>query len=219
MKQNLRQENNIHSQGSTIIMKQALTFTSLFLFVFSCHVYAGDVTAGKEKSAICAACHGADGNSVNPVWPKLAGQHPGYIFKQLKDFHSGARKNVQMSPLAAPLNEGDMRDIAAYYSSQKIKIGHASAETLPLGERIYRAGDASKGLPACMACHGPSGAGNSAAAFPAISGQHAEYTKIQLLAFRDNKRTNDINKAMQIVSEKMTTDEIDAVANYIQGLH
>jgi len=219
MKQNLRQENNIHSQGSTVIMKQTLIFTSLFLFIFSCHVYAGDVAAGKEKSKTCAACHGVDGNSVNPVWPKLAGQHPGYIFKQLKDFHTGARKNVQMSPLAATLNEEDMQDIAAYYSSQKTKIGHASAETFTLGEKIYRAGDANKDLPACMACHGPSGAGNSAASFPAINGQHAEYTKIQLLAFRDNKRTNDTNKAMQIVSEKMTTDEIDAVANYIQGLH
>ena len=175
--------------------------------------------AGNEKTKTCAACHGVDGNSVNPVWPKLAGQHAEYIFKQLKDFHSGSRKNVQMSPLAAPLSEEDMQDIATYYSSQKIKIGHASAETLPLGEQIYRAGDASKGLPACLACHGPSGAGNPAASYPALSGQHAEYTKLQLLAFRDNIRTNDSNKVMQIVSEKMTTDEIDAVANYIQGLH
>ncbi len=200
-------------------MKQALTYTSLFLLIFSCYVYAGDVTAGKEKSKTCAACHGADGNSINPIWPKLAGQHSNYIFKQLKDFHSGARKAPQMAPLVTTLNEEDMQDIAAYYSSQKIKVGYASADTLPLGEKIYRVGDASKGLPACMACHGPSGAGNSAAAFPAVSGQHAEYTKIQLLAFRDNKRTNDINKTMQIVSEKMTTEDIDAVANYIQGLH
>lgn len=177
------------------------------------------IPAGNEKTKTCAACHGVDGNSVNPIWPKLAGQHAEYIFKQLKDFHSGARKNAQMSPLAALLSEEDMQDIATYYSSQKIKIGHASAKILPLGEQIYRAGDASKGLPACMACHGPSGTGNPAASFPAIRGQHAEYTKIQLLAFRDNKRTNDINKAMQIVSEKMTTEEIDAVANYIQGLY
>ncbi len=112
-----------------------------------------------------------------------------------------------------------MQDIAAYYSSQKIKIGSVSPELLVVGEKLYRAGDASKGLPACMACHGPNGAGNPAASYPALSGQHAEYTKIQLLAFRDNKRTNDINKVMQIVSEKMTTDEIDAVSNYIQGLH
>ena len=200
-------------------MKNALAFTSIFLFTFSCHIYAGDVAAGKEKSQVCAACHGADGNSVNPVWPKLAGQHPGYIFKQLKDFHSGSRKNVQMTPLTASLSEEDMHDIAAYYSSQKIKIGSVSPELLVVGEKLFRAGDASKGLPACMACHGPNGAGNAIASFPALSGQHAEYTKIQLLAFRDNKRTNDINKVMQIVSEKMTTDEIDAVSNYIQGLH
>jgi len=200
-------------------MKNALTFTSIFLFTFCCNIYAGDVTAGKEKSLVCAACHGADGNSVNPVWPKLAGQHQEYIFKQLKDFHSGARKNIQMSPLVASLSEEDMQDIAAYYSSQKTKIGDASTEFLTVGEKLYRAGDASKGLPACMSCHGPSGAGNPAASYPALSGQHAEYTKIQLLAFRDNKRTNDTNKTMQIVSEKMTTDEIDAISNYIQGLH
>jgi len=181
---------------------------------------SGTITpTGNEKTKTCAVCHGVDGNSVNPVWPKLAGQHAEYIFKQLKDFQSGARKNVQMSPLAATLSEDDIYEIATYFSSQKIKVGYASVETLPLGEQIYRAGNASKGLPACMACHGPSGAGNSAASFPAISGQHAEYIKIQLLAFRDNKRTNDTNMAMQIVSEKMTTEEIDAVANYIQGLH
>ena len=200
-------------------MKQVLTFTSIFLFIFSCHVYAGDVAAGKEKSALCAACHGTDGNSVNPVWPKLAGQHSEYILKQLKDFKAGKRNNIQMNPLVATLSEEDMQDLAAYFSSQKTKIGYASAESLEMGEKIYRAGDASKGLAACMSCHGPTGAGNPAASYPSLSGQHAEYTKIQLLAFRDNKRTNDTNKAMQIVSEKMTTDEIDAVANYIQGLH
>lgn len=201
-------------------MKQVLKFTSIFLlFIYSCHIYAGDVAAGKEKSALCAACHGADGNSVNPIWPKLAGQHSEYILKQLKDFKAGSRNNIQMNPLVATLSDEDMQDLAAYFSSQKIKIGYASAESLDMGEKIYRAGDASKGLAACISCHGPTGAGNSAASFPSLSGQHADYTKIQLLAFRDNKRTNDTNKAMQIVSEKMTTDEIDAVANYIQGLH
>ena len=200
-------------------MKQVLTFTSIFLFIFSCHVYAGDVAAGKEKSALCAACHGTDGNSVKPVWPKLAGQHSEYILKQLKDFKAGKRNNIQMNPLVATLSEEDMQDLAAYFSSQKTKIGYASAESLEMGEKIYRAGDASKGLAACISCHGPTGTGNPAASFPSLSGQHAEYTKIQLLAFRDNKRTNDTNNAMQIVSEKMTTDEIDAVVNYIQGLH
>lgn len=198
-------------------MKQACTV--LLFLIFSCHIYAGDIIAGKEKSKTCAACHGSDGNSINPVWPKLAGQHPKYIFKQLKDFHSGARTNIQMDALVATLSEEDMQDLAAYFSTQKTKIGYANIETLPLGEKIYRAGDPKKGLPACMACHGPSGAGNSVAAFPAVRGQHAAYTKIQLLAFRDNKRSNDSNKTMQIISEKMTTEEIDAVANYIQGLH
>ncbi len=201
-------------------MKQIrITFTSLFLFIFSCPLYAGDVTAGQQKSTTCAVCHGTDGNSVNPVWPKLAGQHPEYIFKQLKDFHASRRENIQMSPLAANLSEEDMQDLAAYYASQKVKIGVAGAESLDMGERIYRAGDANKGLPACIACHGPKGVGNPAAIYPALSGQHAEYTKLQLLAFRDNKRTNDTEKVMQIVSEKMTTAEINAVANYIQGLH
>lgn len=200
-------------------MKQAIMFTSIFLFIFCSHSHAGDITSGKEKSKACTACHGVDGNSVNPIWPKLAGQHAEYIFKQLKDFHSGVRKNVQMSSLAATLNEEDMQDLAAYFASQKTKLGYANAELLAMGEKIYRAGDTNKGLPACMACHGPSGTGNSAASFPALSGQHAEYTKAQLLAFRDNKRTNDTNKVMQIISEKMTTDEIDAVSNFIQGLH
>ncbi len=200
-------------------MKHALGFTVIILSLFSNHLFAGDVAAGKEKSKACAACHGADGNSVNPVWPKLAGQHPYYIVKQLQDFHSGARKNIQMTPLAANLSEEDMQDIAAYFASRKLKIGSTSPALLAMGEKIYRAGDASKGLPACIACHGPSGAGNAAASFPALSGQHAAYTEAQLLAFRDNKRTNDTNKAMQIVSEKMTTDEIRAVSNYIQGLH
>lgn len=200
-------------------MRQASRLTSVFLLIFFCHSYGADITAGKEKSQTCVVCHGEGGNSVNPTWPKLAGQHQSYIFKQLKDFHSGARENIQMSPMVSALSEEDMQDLAAYYAGQKTNIGHARVETLLLGETIYRAGDASKGLPACIACHGPSGTGNSLAAFPALGGQHAEYTKIQLLAFRDSKRTNDINKTMRIVAEKMTTNEIDAVANYIQGLH
>lgn len=183
-------------------------------------VYAADAVAGKAKSQVCAACHGVDGNSpTNPTWPKLAGQHEKYTYKQLKDFHSGERKDIQMTGFAATLRDEDMSDIAAYYATQKIQLGFASSSLLDLGQKIYRAGNASKELAACIACHGPNGAGNPLALYPSLSGQHAEYTEIQLLNFRDNKRTNDINRVMRIISEKMTIEEIKAVSNYIQGLH
>lgn len=202
-------------------MKQKITIISILL-AFSYLANAsdsGDINAGKVKSETCVACHGTNGNSINPIWPKLAEQHVGYIVKQLQNFKSGSRQNAQMSTFAVTLSEQDMRDIAAYYAAQKVKTGSADPKLIPLGEKIYRAGVADKGLPACMSCHGPNGAGNALASFPAVSGQHAEYAKIQLIAFRNNKRTNDINKMMQIVSEKMTIEEIEAVANYMQGLY
>lgn len=202
-------------------MKQKITIMFILL-AFSYLANADDnydINAGKIKSETCVACHGPNGNSVTPIWPKLAGQHAGYIVKQLQNFKSGARQNIQMSPFVEPLSEQDMKDIAAYYAAQKVELGAADPKLIPLGEKIYRAGIADKGLPACISCHGPNGSGNALALFPAVSGQHAEYAKMQLMNFRDNKRTNDINKMMQIVSEKMTIDEIEAVANYMQGLH
>lgn len=181
--------------------------------------YAADPAKGKTLSATCGACHGADGNSTNPTWPKLAGQHAEYTHKQLKDFKDGNRVNAQMGPMVASLSDEDMADIAAYFSTQKIKKGAANPELIELGEKIYRAGDAESGVAACIACHGPSGTGNPGALYPSVSGQHAEYTKIQLNAFKAGERANDANKVMRTIAGSMTEAQIEAVSEYIQGLH
>lgn len=179
----------------------------------------GDIAAGKEKAQVCAACHGIDGNSSNPIWPKLAGQHEEYIVKQLMDFKAGNRENPQMAPMVANLSEQDIYDLAAYFSSQKPQWGKTDPAELELGQKIYRAGNMEAGVPACMACHGPTGRGNPAAKFPSLSGQHAEYTGAQLNAFRSKNRSNDINAVMRTIVGRMTHEEIKAVAQYIQGLH
>lgn len=178
----------------------------------------GDVNAGKEKSATCAACHGPDGNSTNPEWPKLAEQHAGYIVKQLQDYKSAERVNATMNPMAAPLSEQDMKDLAVYFASQQITPGEADPELVELGESIYRGGDLASGVSACMACHGATGAGNPAANFPALASQHATYTEMQLRAFRSGDRANDAGQMMRNIASKMTDQQIKAVASYIQGL-
>lgn len=194
--------------------------TALSLPLFYQNTFAeGDIAAGKEKAMVCSACHGIDGNSSNPVWPKLAGQHEEYIVKQLMDFKAGNRENAQMQPMAANLGEQDMDDLAAYFSSQKTRWGTTDPDALELGQKIYRAGNMEAGVPACMACHGPTGRGNPAAKYPSLSGQFAEYTEAQLNAFRSKKRTNDINAVMRTIVGRMTHEEIKAVAQYIQGLH
>ena len=195
-----------------------LTMISILLLVSS-HSYAGDPTKGKTLSQTCAACHNADGNSVNPVWPKLAGQHAEYIVKQLNDFKDGKRVNAQMSPMVASLSEEDMADLAAFYASQTTKQGAAKPEFIESGQNIYRAGDAKSGIPSCMACHGPSGAGNPGAQYPALAGQHADYTVLQLKAFKAEERSNDTNKVMRSIASSMTNAQIEAVSEYIQGLH
>ncbi|MDV3237326.1 MAG: cytochrome c4 [Gammaproteobacteria bacterium] len=179
---------------------------------------AADATAGKAKAAACASCHGADGNSPNPEWPSLAGQHAKYIAKQLKNFKDGDRSNPLMSPMAAGLSEEDMADIAAYFSSQTLAGGKADPALVDAGEKVYRGGNATTGVAACMACHGPNGAGNPQANFPSLSGQHAAYTVLQLKAFRAGQRANDAGKMMQNIAARMTDQEIEAVASYIQGL-
>ena len=194
--------------------------------------YKGDAAKGQPiASAVCGACHGADGNSAVPANPKLAGQNADYLFKQMSNFKTGPegkpeRTNPIMNGMIAAYGEENMRDFAAYFSSQKLKGEVAkSRETIELGQRIFRAGDLSKGLPACAGCHGPSG-GGIPAQFPRIGGQFAEYIEAQLKAFRasgadpkdPNGRANDPNKMMRMVAVKMNDVEIKAVADYIAGL-
>lgn len=193
---------------------------SALLMATSAVQAAGDAEAGKAKSASCAGCHMADGNSVNPMWPKLAGQHSSYLSKQLADFKAGSERNSPlMAPIVAALSDQDMQDLAAYFADQSQTPGTADPALVAQGESIYRAGINAKGVSACMACHGPSGVGNAPAKFPRVSGQHAAYTAQTLKDFRDGKRSNDPNGMMRNVVARMTDAEIDAVASYIQGLH
>jgi len=179
----------------------------------------GDATKGKALSATCVACHGADGNSINPVWPKLAGQGAGYLIKQLADFRSGKRSDPTMTAIAKGIAaDEDLADLSAFYASQKGTSGAADKEKIALGEAIYRGGNLATGVAACAACHGPTGSGNDAAKFPAIAGQHTKYTVAQLKAFKSGKRTNDTGKMMRNVVKNMTEEEMDAVSEYISGL-
>ena len=180
---------------------------------------AGDAQAGKARAAVCAGCHGPDGNSAAPMFPKLASQDPAYIRKQLQDFKSGARQSAQMQPFAAQLNPQDIANVAAYYASQKIQPGAAQGDkaVIDLGKKIYRGGNAKTGVSACMSCHGPSGHGIPPR-FPKVSGQHAAYTEQQLVAFKNSTRTND-DTVMQRIAFRMSEAEIRAVAQYMAGLH
>jgi cytochrome c553 len=183
-------------------------------------IAAGDAAAGKTKAQPCAACHGADGNSLNPEWPNLAGQHATYTSKQLADFKAGdLRSNPIMAGQAANLSAQDMADLGAYFATLKAAGGYVSAERLPLGQRIYRGGNQKTGVPACIGCHGPSGAGDPMAATPALSGQKIAYTVNQLKAFRSGTRANDPNGMMRGAARRLTDEEIQAVAEYIAGLH
>jgi cytochrome c553 len=200
-------------------MKKLLLIASVALLGSLGAAHAADATAGKAKSAACAGCHGMDGNSMNPVWPKLAGQHANYLAKQLAEFKSGARVDATMAGMAAPLSETDMADLAAYFSSQKGSVGSADETKVELGQGIYRAGNAASGVPACAACHGPTGAGNAQAKFPSLGGQHAAYVVKALKDFRSGARANDAGQMMRNIAAKMTDAEIEAVAAYVQGLH
>ena len=179
---------------------------------------AGDATAGKSKSATCAACHSPDGNSTNPQYPKLAGQSTDYLLKQLQEFKSGARANPIMAGMVAPLSPQDMEDLAAYFASQQVTRAAADPALAPVGEALFRGGDLNSGVPACAACHGATGAGNPAAKFPALAGQHAEYAEIQLKAFRAMERSNDAGQMMRVIAAKLTDPQIKAVSSYVQGL-
>jgi cytochrome c553 len=172
--------------------------------------------AEEAATTVCAACHGADGNSLVAINPKLAGQHSEYLFKQLNDFKVGKRANAVMSGMVANLSEEDMQGLAAYFSRQTPTLGKAKLNGAgSLGEKIYRGGIAATNVPACAACHGANGEGLPKR-FPRLSGQHVDYTAQQLKIFRTSERANA--PMMQVIATKMTDAEMQAVSDYIQGL-
>ncbi len=189
---------------------------------------AGNADAGQSKSAMCAACHGADGNSPAATFPKLAGLGEKYLLKQMKDVKAGERKIPEMTGMLDAMTDQDLEDLAAYFSGNKRQLSGAKEVKLELGEKIYRGGNISTGVPACTGCHSPAGNGNSPAGYPALGGQHAAYIAKQLRAFRTAAhdpedpagRANDGEPAvMRGVAARLTDQEIDAVANFIAGLH
>lgn len=187
------------------------------------NLIGGDASAGEAKAGVCAACHGPAGNSVNPEWPKLAGQHAGYTFEQLRAFKLPAaespRFNAIMHGQAQPLSEQDMKDLAAYFAAQTMEIGAADPALVEKGERIYRGGIPQKNVPACIACHGPAGDGNAATGYPKVGGQHAVYIVNQLKLYATGERRTDQNQMMRNIAAAMSEDEMQAVASYIQGLY
>lgn len=201
-------------------MKKALILIS---FLFISMVHAGDAEKGKAKSAMCVACHGVDGNSSNPVWPKIAGQHELYTARQLSLFKKGERKSTVMGGMVAALNESDMENLAAYYSNQKSSIGSANPDLIELGKALYEGGKDKLNMPACMACHGISGQGNPLSGYPVLAGQHAAYTEARLKAFKAGEvvenEADSNGKIMASVVHYLSDDEIKALASYIQGLY
>ena len=186
----------------------------------SAHAQTGDPNAGRTKSATCAACHGADGNSVTPEWPSLAGQSEAYTVRQLQAYRDMQRGDVGMQQFAMTLSDQDMRDIGAYYETQTLLPKGADPELVELGQRIYRGGIPERGIAACIACHGPSGHGNPMAAYPKINGQHAPYLEKTLNEYASGVRSSDAdkNQMMRNVAELLLEDEIVALSSYIQGL-
>ncbi|MFC1795554.1 c-type cytochrome [Pseudomonadota bacterium] len=196
--------------------------TSLLVVISLQAVAEGDATAGQAKSAICAACHGADGNSAVPNWPKLAGQHAAYLERQTALIKSGDRSVPEMMGIVAGMSEQDLRDIAAYFSSQTNNGGVAEESVAALGQRIYKAGNADSGVPACMSCHGPAGEGNPLSGYPALAGQHSVYTSKMLNGFRAGDNWGEKDAPSQIMNgaaAELTDAEITAVSSFIQGLY
>lgn len=210
----------------------ALATRSLAMFVMAASVFgiaqaqqaqqakpaaAPDMGLGQAKSAsVCVACHANDGSRGSPAYPIIEGQHPEYLIKQLTEYKTGKRKNVIMNGMAAVLTETDIRNVAAFYASKQARPGFAKhADTVETGEKIYRGGIAERNVPACAGCHSPDGAGIPAQ-YPRLSGQHADYTTAQLMAFRSGVRST--SAVMMGIAGKLNDREIKAVADYVTGL-
>jgi len=214
--------------------KMILGFAAVLGFTVASSIMAsslafadGDAAAGQAKTAMCAGCHGADGNSPAASFPKLAGQGEKYLTKQLGDIKAGTRKVLEMTGMLNAFSDQDLADIAAFYASKSIQMAGAKEENLDRGESLYRGGNMETGVPGCTGCHSPSGQGNAPAGYPALGGQFSEYTAKQLRAFRTGAhepnneagRSNDGDtKVMRGVAAHMSDIEIEAVANFIAGL-
>ena len=204
-------------------MKHLLQFAfGLLLLVAIPALAAGDAVAGQGKAAVCAACHGADGNSVVPTWPKIAGQHTMYLERQLNLIKSGDRPVPEMTGIVMTLSEQDMADVAAYFSAQTTSAGLADEALVATGEQLYRGGNSETDIPACLSCHGPAGEGNPLSGYPSLAGQHSVYSEKMLTGFRAGSMWGDDDsnsKIMTDVAKRLTDAEIKALAGYIQGLH
>ena len=207
-------------------------FMAAFLVVSAqAAVAEGNPEAGKAKTLVCAACHGADGNSPAPNFPKLAGLGEKYLYKQLTDIKEGRRNVLEMTGMLTSMSDQDLKDIAAYFDSQTIQLSGAKplkvltnsgqeVDALALGEKVFRAGNKKTSVAACMGCHSPTGQGNDPAGFPRLSGQHPEYIEKQLRAFRAGERTNDGEQStMRQVAANLSDAELKAVANFVAGLN
>jgi cytochrome c553 len=194
------------------------TLIALTLLAGNVHA-AGDAEAGAARSAACGACHGADGNSVNPQWPSIAGQNATYIANTLRAFQDGTRSDVLMTAQAQSLSDQDIENLAAYFAVQKPTGRTADPKLAEAGERLYRGGNKETNLTACIGCHGPTGSGNEPAGYPSLTGQHATYTAKQLGDYQSKTRKSDGGtQIMRNVAARLTQNEINSLAAYIQGL-
>ncbi len=181
-------------------------------------VHRADAQAGAAKATVCQACHGANGNSANPQWPSLAGIGADYIAEQLQNFKEGKRNNAIMMPLAAGLSPDDMADLGAYFGGLANTGLEADPSYWQAGQKLYRGGDKDRGIPACMACHGPTGAGNEPAKFPALRGQHSEYVVKQLNDYVSGARPAGPGGIMPAIAKRLSPEDMRNVASYVQGL-
>lgn len=195
-----------------------LTLTAAGILAMPAAQAAGSVEAGQTKAMVCMGCHGPGGNSFNPEWPRLAGQHATYTVRALRAFKTGERTNPLMLAQAMALSDQDMEDLGAYFASTQPQPQAADPGLAAKGERLYRGGNKEAGTSACIACHGPNGAGNGLAGYPSVAGQHSTYAANQLRAYRAGQRNSDANQMMRNTTARLTDAEIDALASYMQGL-
>lgn len=209
-----------HATVSSLLLLTAFC-TADVLAQGSTSVHPGDAKAGEAKSAVCAACHGMDGNSTDKQYPKLAGQNEAYIARQIELFKSQARQNAIMLGFASTLSAQDAHDLGAFFASKSIVPGVADEKLVERGQALYRGGDATLGVPACMACHGPDGRGIAGAGFPELGGQWADYVQAKLTEWKSGttwgKDTNA--QIMPTIAKRLSAEDIAAIASYIEGLH